>query len=104
MRLAVAHDTVPPEATQLTLCKLCLSLQDPSRLAFGGGSFAGIAALMAAMDMPHVFGGVLVESPSLWTGEGRFLQVGVLMCCCFMQGMCELSVSYTADCSWLHTE
>jgi hypothetical protein len=62
------------------LCELCLSLQDPSRLAFGGGSFAGIAALMAAMDMPHVFGGVLVESPSLWTGEGRFLQVGGLSC------------------------
>jgi hypothetical protein len=58
-----------------------VALQDPSRLAFGGGSFAGVAALMAAMRMPHVFGGVLVESPSLWTGEGRFLQVWV---CCYL--------------------
>ncbi|WIA18323.1 hypothetical protein OEZ85_009788 [Tetradesmus obliquus] len=47
--------------------------QDSSRLAFGGGSFAGVTALLAATSLPHVFGGVLVESPSLWVGEGRFL-------------------------------
>jgi enterochelin esterase-like enzyme len=50
-------------------------LQDASRLAFGGGSFAGVTALLAAVSLPHVFGGILVESPSLWVGEGRFLRV-----------------------------
>lgn len=50
-------------------------MQDSSRLAFGGGSFAGVTALLAATSLPHVFGGVLVESPSLWVGEGRFLGV-----------------------------
>ncbi|KAG2497276.1 hypothetical protein HYH03_004860 [Edaphochlamys debaryana] len=47
---------------------------DPSRVAFGGGSFAGVAALYAAQHYPHVFGAVLAESPSLWIAEGRFLQ------------------------------
>eukprot|EP00775_Hariotina_reticulata_P003956 gene3956-4209_t len=47
--------------------------QCPSRLAFGGGSFAGVTALLAAITIPHVFGGVLVESPSLWVAEGKFL-------------------------------
>lgn len=58
---------------------IALVLQCPSRLAFGGGSFAGVTALMAATTLPDVFGGILVESPSLWVGEGRFLQVGVLL-------------------------
>ncbi|KAG2443225.1 hypothetical protein HYH02_009298 [Chlamydomonas schloesseri] len=47
---------------------------DPAKVAFGGGSFAGVAALYAAMHYPHVFGCVLAESPSLWIAEGRFLQ------------------------------
>eukprot|EP00198_Chlamydomonas_reinhardtii_P004541 XP_001693877.1 predicted protein [Chlamydomonas reinhardtii] len=47
---------------------------DPAKVAFGGGSFAGVAALYAAMHYPHVFGVVLAESPSLWIAEGRFLQ------------------------------
>ncbi|GIL61286.1 hypothetical protein Vafri_15684 [Volvox africanus] len=47
---------------------------DPAKVAFGGGSFAGVAALYAAMHYPHVFGCVLAESPSLWISEGRFLQ------------------------------
>jgi hypothetical protein len=34
-----------------------------------------MTALMAAVRLPHVLSAVLVESPSLWTGEGRFLQV-----------------------------
>jgi enterochelin esterase-like enzyme len=46
---------------------------DPARLAFGGGSFGGVAALYAALHYPHVFGAVLAESPSLWAAEGRFL-------------------------------
>ncbi len=48
---------------------------DPAKVAFGGGSFAGVAALYAALHYPHVFGAVLAESPSLWVAEGRFLQV-----------------------------
>jgi hypothetical protein len=67
---AVMHRCLPTK-----LCTLRWVMQDPSRLAFGGGSFAGVTALMAAMRLPHVFGSVLVESPSLWTGKGRFLQV-----------------------------
>lgn len=47
---------------------------DPAKVAFGGGSFAGVTALYAAMHYPHVFGAVLAESPSLWIAEGRFLQ------------------------------
>ncbi|GAB4823020.1 hypothetical protein N2152v2_010066 [Parachlorella kessleri] len=47
---------------------------DPARVAFGGGSFAGITALYAAMHYPHVFGSVLAESPSLWIAEGQFLR------------------------------
>lgn len=46
---------------------------DPAKLAFGGGSFAGVSALYAAMHYPHVFGSVLAESPSLWVADGRFL-------------------------------
>lgn len=46
---------------------------DPFRVAYGGGSFAGIAALYAAMHYPHVFGSILCESPSLWIAEGKFL-------------------------------
>lgn len=47
-------------------------------MAFGGGSFAGVTALLAAITLPHVFGGILVESPSLWAAEGRFLAVRLL--------------------------
>ncbi|KAG1669133.1 hypothetical protein FOA52_002644 [Chlamydomonas sp. UWO 241] len=47
---------------------------DPSRVAFGGGSFGGINALHVAMHYPHVFGSVLAESPSLWIAEGKFLE------------------------------
>lgn len=47
---------------------------EPDRVAFGGGSFAGVCALYAAMKFPHVFGAVLAESPSLWVAEGRFLR------------------------------
>jgi predicted alpha/beta superfamily hydrolase len=43
------------------------------RRAFGGASFGGVAALQAALTHGDVFGGVLAESPSLWVGEGRYL-------------------------------
>jgi enterochelin esterase-like enzyme len=44
-----------------------------TRRAFGGASFGGVAALHAALSYPHIFGSVLAESPSLWVGEGRYL-------------------------------
>jgi enterochelin esterase-like enzyme len=44
------------------------------RRAFGGASFGGVAALQAALAHGDVFGGVLAESPSLWVGEGRYLE------------------------------
>eukprot|EP00884_Botryococcus_braunii_P022082 jgi/Botrbrau1/8558/Bobra.0359s0022.1 len=47
---------------------------DNSKNAFGGGSFAGVTALYAALRFPHVFGSILAESPSLWIAEGRFLE------------------------------
>ena len=43
------------------------------RRAFGGASFGGVAALHAALTCADIFGGVLAESPSLWAGEGRYL-------------------------------
>lgn len=46
----------------------------PALRAFGGSSFGGIAALCMGMMHPGVFGGLLVESPSLWIDEGRFLR------------------------------
>jgi enterochelin esterase-like enzyme len=51
--------------------------QDPAAMAFGGSSLGGVAALYMGMRYPGAFGGLLVESPSLWIGEERFLQVGV---------------------------
>ena len=50
---------------------------DPRLVAFGGSSFGGICALAAAMRFsgrPEAVGGLLVESPSLWVAEGRFLR------------------------------
>jgi len=44
------------------------------RMAFGGASFGGVCALYAAMNYPHIFASVLVESPSLWAQEGKFLE------------------------------
>lgn len=48
--------------------------RDPSRVAFGGASFAGVAAIYAAMHYPHIFGAVLAESPSMWIAEAAFLK------------------------------
>ena len=48
---------------------------DPQLMAFGGSSLGGVCALAMAMRHPQVFGSVLVESPSMWIGEERFLEV-----------------------------
>jgi len=50
----------------------------PARVAFGGSSFGGIATLCLAMRYPGLVGSALVESPSLWIGEERFLRGEVL--------------------------
>ncbi len=47
---------------------------DPALRVFGGSSFGGICALCCAVRHPGVFGGLLVESPSLWFGEERMLR------------------------------
>lgn len=49
---------------------------DAAHIAFGGSSFGGICALWAAMHHSDKFGAVLVESPSLWFAEERFLRWG----------------------------
>lgn len=45
------------------------------RRVFGGASFGGMAALHAALHHSSTFGGILAESPSLWAGEGRYLEL-----------------------------
>ena len=70
--LAAYMTRVTEEIMPLAQAKYNLST-DPFRVAFGGGSFAGVAALYAAMHYPHVFGAVLCESPSLWIAEAKFL-------------------------------
>lgn len=47
---------------------------DPARLALGGSSFGGICTLWACMAYPGRFGAALVESPSLWVAQERFLR------------------------------
>lgn len=47
----------------------------PANTAMGGSSLGGIITLHAAMSMQGVFGAVLVESPSLWVGDGEFLRI-----------------------------
>ena len=44
------------------------------RRVFGGASFGGVAALHAGLHHSSTFGGILAESPSLWAGEGRYLE------------------------------
>lgn len=46
----------------------------PDLVAFGGSSFGGICTLAASMKHPGVFGAALVESPSLWIAEEKFLR------------------------------
>ena len=44
------------------------------KLALGGASFGGVCSLYTAMKYPDTFSAILAESPSLWSGEGRFLE------------------------------
>jgi predicted alpha/beta superfamily hydrolase len=43
-----------------------------SARAFGGSSYGAVAALLAVLERPGVFGRLLIESPSLYIG-GRYL-------------------------------
>lgn len=50
--------------------------EDPERVTFGGSSFGGICVLHAIVSghrLASAFGKALVESPSLWIDEGRYL-------------------------------
>lgn len=74
------------------------------RLCFGGASFGGVNAIYTAMYYPDVFSSVLVESPSLWSGMGRFLGTmyeheGEWAERIFM-GTGTLEYSYTRDHDW----
>jgi len=45
----------------------------PKLRGFGGSSFGGICAICMAMQFPDVFGKMLIESPSFWMANGKFL-------------------------------
>lgn len=62
------HDDLLPWALE----RFGLSTRAEDRF-FGGSSFGGICALYLAMQYPAAWGGVFVESPSFWAGEGRFM-------------------------------
>lgn len=47
---------------------------EPSKMAFGGSSFGGICSLVMGMRYPGLFGALLVESPSLWLANEKFLR------------------------------
>ena len=49
-------------------------LRRTSGRAFGGSSYGAIAALLAVMERPGVFGGLLLESPSLYVGDRHLLR------------------------------
>jgi predicted alpha/beta superfamily hydrolase len=45
-----------------------------SYTGFGGSSYGAVAALYAALEHPGVFGKLLLESPSLYVGDGYLLR------------------------------
>jgi enterochelin esterase-like enzyme len=47
---------------------------DAAHIAFGGSSFGGICTLWACMHHSDRFGAALVESPSLWIADEKFLR------------------------------
>lgn len=63
----VVMDVLPAMAQQYRCSLQC------HEIAFGGSSLGGICALVAGMRYPTVFGSILVESPSCWIGEEKFL-------------------------------
>lgn len=47
---------------------------DEAGTGIGGSSYGAVAALYAVMSKPGVFGKLLLESPSLYIGEGQLLK------------------------------
>jgi predicted alpha/beta superfamily hydrolase len=45
-----------------------------SNTGVGGSSYGAVAALFAVLEMPGVFGRLLLESPSLYVGDGYILR------------------------------
>jgi predicted alpha/beta superfamily hydrolase len=45
----------------------------PANTAIGGSSYGAVVSLVTALNHPGVFGKVLLESPSLWVGDGMLL-------------------------------
>jgi predicted alpha/beta superfamily hydrolase len=45
----------------------------PAYTGIGGSSYGAVAALTAALHRPGIFGKLLLESPSLWVGDGRLV-------------------------------
>ncbi len=63
---AVALDLVPRLERRFPLA-------GPESRALGGASLGGLAALVAWLDHPEVFGAAMAMSPSLWFGRGALL-------------------------------
>ncbi len=45
----------------------------PANTALGGSDYGALVSLTTALYHPNVFGKLLLESPSLWVGEGKLL-------------------------------
>lgn len=45
----------------------------PASTGIGGSSYGAVVALTTVLDHPGVFGKLLLESPSLWAGDGKLL-------------------------------
>ncbi len=45
----------------------------PEFTGLGGSSYGAVVSLTTALHHPGVFGKLLLESPSLWVGEGKLL-------------------------------
>lgn len=51
------------------------TLPDAAHTGLGGSSFGGVVTLYTAMEHPGVYGRLLVESPSLWVGDGKLMEM-----------------------------
>ncbi len=45
----------------------------PANTGIGGSSYGAVVSLTTALHRPGVFGKLLLESPSLWVGDGKLL-------------------------------
>lgn len=70
--LAAARAGGLPGATQFPISNHKVS--HPNSVLRSGSSFGGICTLWACMHYPGRFGAALVESPSLWFADEKFLR------------------------------